>query len=89
MPRRSPQTQKRVDLTPGRPDLAKSGEFSAAPPRNRAAGDVPPPPRAQIDPSRQISSQRLRLDRDLVYPEPSDPDPAVQIWMYPFAWPFC
>ena len=73
------QTLARVDLTPGRPDLAKSGEFPAAPPRNRAAGDVPPPPRAQINPSRQISSQRLRLDRDPVYPEPSDPNPAIQI----------
>ena len=33
MPRRSPQTQERVDLPPGRPSLAKSGEL----PRSAAA----------------------------------------------------
>jgi hypothetical protein len=42
--RRSPQTQARVDLTPGRPSLAYSGE---APPRSRAPASRTATQRAQ------------------------------------------
>jgi len=89
MPRRCSTALPRLKATPGVPDLANSGEPEPHAAAELCSGDSAAAFRAPTDPSRQISSQRLRLDRDLVYPEPSDPDPAVQIWMYPFAWPFC
>jgi len=72
MPRRSLQTQKRVDLTPGRPGLAKSGEFPAAPPRNRAAGDLPPPLARPTPLRRPIRIQRARLDLGSIRSRPPD-----------------
>ena len=84
MPRRSPQTQKRVDLTPGRPGLAKSGEFPAVPPRNRAAGDLPPPLARPTPLRRPIRIQRARLDLGSIRSRPSDPDPAARNRAYRF-----
>ena len=84
MPRRSPQTQKRVDLTPERPDLAKSGEFPAAPPRNRAAGDLPPPLARPNPLRRPIRIQRARLDLGSIRSRPPDLNPMAWIPGYRF-----
>ena len=84
-PRRCSTAFPRLKPTPGVPDLANSGEPEPHAAAELCSGDSAAAFRAPTDPSRQISSQRLRLDRDLVYPEPSDPDPAVQIGAYPFS----
>ena len=79
VPRACSTAFPRLKPTPGVPDLANSGELEPHAAAELCSGDSAAAFRAPTDPSRQISSQRLRLDRDLVYPEPSDPDPAVLI----------
>ena len=69
MPRRSPRTQKQVDLTPGRPRLARSGELprSAAAElglrRRPAAARVPKP----SEPPIQETTAGIRSDPDLIW----------------------
>ena len=74
--------RSRVEIEPGKPRIAALRQARAA---RRRSGDSAAAFHAPTGPSRQISPQRLRLDRDLVYPEPSDLDPTIQIGAYPFA----
>ena len=74
--------RSRVEIEPGKPRIAALRRARAA---RRRSGDSAAAFHAPTGPSRQISPQRLRLDRDLVYPEPSDLDPTIQIGAYPFA----
>ena len=82
VPRRPLRTQVRIDLTPGRPSLAKSGE---PPPREHVAGESPPPLAPTRNPGRPIRIPRPQLDREMFCSEPRDRDPTNQIRAYPFA----
>ena len=67
MPRRSPQTQERVDLTPGRPSLAKSGELprSAAAELGLRRRPAAAPRANRSDPSDSIWMATIRSRADL------------------------
>ena len=64
-----------VRFSPGNTVLVKSG---STPPPLLAAGSLPPPPAPPTTLSRPIRNQRVGLDPDPIYSEPSDPDPRAQ-----------
>jgi hypothetical protein len=88
MPRWCSTAKSQAKPSPGVPDRPTPASPSAAPPQEATAGDPAPPHPAPFDLSRPIGSERPRLDREPLRPQPSGRDRTDQIRRYPFGWHF-